>query len=222
MCQIRLFCSVLLLIAIQDATSYNSANSSYQVFEIPPIRSDHRSLTNKQISRRYFYRAYQDPEYFELKFDSVVFTKVPNLMLAINHNVSMLYSIRLQTLLSVMTPGAHSMLRFLVDGRVLTSNKLLPNNERRLRDQNLRGTSVCNLDLRGGAGSCSGTSAGSATSFFKSELFILPAGTHTVEVGVRTESPDLHLHAGELYAELTEYDPDLHIGLEYPTAPEYN
>lgn len=62
----------------------------------------------------------------------------------------------------------------------------------------------------------SGTAAGFTVPNFKSELLLMPPGTHLIEVGARTDKPVVHLHSGELLLEMTEYDPELHIGLSYP------
>ena len=80
-------------------------------------------------------------------------------------------------------------------------------------------TSIFALDFRGGSVFYSDSSHMLTVPYFKSELILMPPGTHLIEVGARTEEPILQLWCGEVILKITEYDPNLHIGLEYPSAP---
>ncbi|CAF3837987.1 unnamed protein product [Rotaria sp. Silwood1] len=191
--------------------------------KIPILQEKSDSIINKPLRPRYFYKRYQDPDMFEIGSSTATFVKIPGLSVAVHHTVPMIYKIRVQISSQLEKTAAHSLIRFLINDQVLISDQLLPNNDNRLKSGTVWDTNIIALDFRGGSLFYSG---GGATwlvvPYFKSELVLMPAGTHLIEVGARTEDPLLRIWGGELLVEVTEYDPDLYVGLAYPNVRRFD
>ena len=116
-------------------------------------------------------------------------------------------------------PQAHinGFVRFLIDGRILVSNYLLPNNARRHLLVPELGSNLDAMDHRAGGMIYSSGAPGIAMSCPKSDLIYMPAGTHVVEVGARTRyNGGLMVYGGELSVQLTQYHPEVNLALSHP------
>ncbi|CAF3601789.1 unnamed protein product [Rotaria socialis] len=207
---ILIFC-----INISTTIQSNSTSGYSDVIKIPSSQTSSLDRQCNCVPARYIYRRYQDPIKFELSQQADTFIKIPGLMVAAHHTKPMVYQIRYQGTCWIARNLAQSILTILIDNQVLIANQLLPNSNRRyaLASQ-IGGKSA---DLRGGSYWYSGTAAGASFSWYKTELVLMPAGTHVIEVGVRAENTILHLWGGELTIDMTEYDSAQYSTLTYPT-----
>jgi hypothetical protein len=138
-------------------------------------------------------------------------------MFAIHHKHPTVYQLHFQGSCLLSSAYIHGFVRFLIDGRVLVSNYLLPNNDQRhLRAPEL-GADLNQFDYRAGGMSFSSGSPHIAMSCPKSDLIYMPAGTHVVEVGARTYgNGGITVYGGELSVQLTQYDSKMNLELSHP------
>ncbi|CAF2118316.1 unnamed protein product [Rotaria magnacalcarata] len=208
---------LILIFCINISTTIQS-NSTSGYSDVIKVPSSQKSSLDGQcncLPARYIYRRYQDPIAIELSQRVATFIKIPGLMVAVHHTKPMVYQIRYQGTCWIARALAYSILTILIDNQVLIANQLLPNSDRRyaLASQ-IGGKSA---DLRGGSYWYSGSAAGTCFSWYKTELVLIPTGTHVIEVGVRAENTILHLWGGELTVDMTEYDSTQYSNLAYPT-----
>ncbi|CAF1166970.1 unnamed protein product [Adineta steineri] len=146
-----------------------------------------------------------------------IFTKIPGLMFVIHHTEPLVYQLQFQGSCQLFTPNINGFIRFLIDGRVLVRNYLLPNTDNRHLLVPELGSGVDNLDHIGGGMLYSAQSVGIAMSCPKSDLIYMPAGTHVVEVAARTNiNGPMVVWGGELSVQLTQYDPAVSLALSHP------
>ncbi|CAF1424636.1 unnamed protein product [Adineta ricciae] len=136
---------------------------------------------------------------------------------SVHHAAPMVYNIRFQGSCALMQTSNWALTRILINNKVLISNRLLPNNDQRHVVAPDLGKNIDESDTRGGSMHASGSTTSVAAVCSKSDLVLLPAGTHFIGVGGRTTGGPFHVWGGELLVEATEYDPRVHIGLSYPT-----
>ena len=164
------------------------------------------------------YLRYQETFDYTIGVSSYVFSKIPGLTFAINHDRPMLYRLQFQGSCVLSTRDNNGFVRFLIDGRVLISNYLVNNNDQRHLLAPELGSSVIEIDHRGGGMIYSGgggADVGMACS--KSDIVYMPQGTHIVEVAARMRDLGaLHVLGGQLSIELTQYDSDVNLGLSHP------
>lgn len=128
----------------------------------------------------------QDIISYTIPAPSDIFTKIPGLMLAIHHAHPTVYRLEFQGSCQLNAAAINGFVRFLIDGRLLVSNYLLPKNaQRRLVAPGLS-RELNEFDHRAGEMIMSAGSPGIAMSCPKSDLIYMPAGTHVVEVAART------------------------------------
>ncbi|CAF3265478.1 unnamed protein product [Rotaria sp. Silwood2] len=201
----------------RSESNSNVTRNVEDIIEIPIIQQRSQSIYTNPLKPQYFYTRYQDVDQLFIVASTATFTQIPGLSLAVHHAVPMIYKIQAQTSPQLQKPWAHCMIHILINEKVLISNKLQPNNDKRLIGIKVWNTNINFLDIEGGSLFCSGDASAPVVPFFKSELIIMPPGTYVIEVGARTDAPPLWIHGGELRVEMTEYDPNLHVGLTYPT-----
>jgi len=167
------------------------------------------------IQTNLFYTVYQTMYRYELNTVSTSFVKIPGLSFVFSHTVPLLYKIRFQGGCANLMADKASFLRIMIDNKILVSNKLLPNTDRRLDFAPYLGTSLREIDARGGVFLF--TPLASATSWeqfscAKTENVYLPAGMHSIDVVVRTDGV-FYGYTGELTVELVEYSSNSGINL---------
>lgn len=210
------FVSILLFFLCVSTTA--SSNSTYNGLEIIRIPSNQKRSSNGQcncLPSRFLYRRYQDPIKFEVTQVIDSFIKIPGLMMAVHHSDPMIFQIRYQGASYIANGYAFSITTILIDNRVLTANQLFPNNNRRHELASKIGGNEA--DYRGGKYWHSGGTSGLSLSSSRTELVLLPAGVHVIEVGVRAINTQLHLWGGELIVEVTEYDSRQYSSFTFPT-----
>jgi hypothetical protein len=192
--------------------SGNGLNSSMPIDVIQIQASTRFSTISGLIQAQHFYSKYQSMFGFILKSPSSTFIKIPGLTFAFSHTTPLLYKIRFQG--SCETgPVSHvwSFLRIMIDDKILVSNRLLPNNDQRALAMPSLGANLIDIDSRGGI-SIFSTAAWLFTPCAKSDNVYLPAGTHSIDVVVRT-GQQVHVFGGELNVELMQYNSDSSINL---------
>ncbi|CAF4236762.1 unnamed protein product, partial [Rotaria magnacalcarata] len=91
-------------------------------------------------------------------------------------------------------------LGFMIDNRILNSNRLLPNNNKRRQSVAADlGESIDAVDSRAGGPLINGPTGGYAFSCAKFDTVYLPRGTHVIEVAMRSTKPGTALIGGELH-----------------------
>jgi hypothetical protein len=159
----------------------------------------------------------QDTIFYTIPQPSNVFTKIPGLMFAISNAHPTVYRLQFQGSCQLTAAQINGFVRFLIDGRILVSNYLLPNNDRRHLVAPELGTDLHAFDHRGGGMIMSAGSPFIAMSCPKSDLVYMPAGTHVVEVAARTtHNGGIIVWGGELSVQLTQYDSTVNLELPHP------
>ena len=148
---------------------------------------------------------------------SDIFTTIPGLMFAIHHAHPIVYRLEFQGTCKLSATGSNGFVRFLIDGRVLVSNYLLPNTAQRHSVAPELGKDLNEFDYRAGGMIYNSESLGIAMSCPKSDLIYMPAGTHVVEVAARARgNGGINVYGGELSVQLTQYDSAVNLELSHP------
>lgn len=133
-----------------------------------------------------FFFAYQSADRFSLNTVSSNFIKIPGLSLVFYHAKPRLYKIRLQGHLYTVSLDTRTLMRFMIDDHILSSNKLYPNTEQRLNMQLPVGSyNLETLDWREGIFAFTESSRATMPCS-KTEIVYLPAGVHSIDVVSRT------------------------------------
>jgi hypothetical protein len=158
-----------------------------------------------------FFFAYQTIPAFILNTASTTFVKVPGLSLVFYNARPRLFRISIQGHMYTNTPYYASLMKVMIDEHILISNKLLPNNDQRYGMASAPGFDAWAIDRQGGIISYT-ASPGMAVSGFKRENVYLPAGTHSIDVVVRT-SKSVQVEGSELSVEVNDIPEGANINL---------
>ncbi|CAF1588316.1 unnamed protein product [Rotaria magnacalcarata] len=167
-----------------------------------------------------FHTQYQEPEQFTLNSDDTIFVKVPGLMFAVSHEQPTVYELHFRGSYRMWNFWYQLFLGFIIDNRILNSNRLLPNNDKHRQSVAADlGESIDAIDSRAGGPLINGPTGGYAFSCAKFDTAYLSRGTHIIEVAMRATKPETTMIGGESHAKLTQYDPDANINLSFPASP---
>jgi hypothetical protein len=158
-----------------------------------------------------FFFAYQIIPAFILNTASTTFVKVPGLSLVFYNARPRLFRISIQGHMYMSTPHCVSLMKVMIDEHILIWNKLLPNNDLRYGMAPAPGFDAWAIDRQGGIISYT-TSPGMAVSGFKRENVYLPAGTHSIDVVVRT-CQSVKVEGSELSVEVNDIPEGANINL---------
>lgn len=205
--------TLLLIFGFLLKAVFTASNSNTSVITIPAMRS---RISSSGISNQinHVFTRYQEAILFEAASVSASFIKIPGLSLAVHHDQSMFYRISFQGGCQSGTL-AYNFVHFLIDGRVLIENELLPNNDRRQTVAQHLGNNINEIDRRSG-GVYMGYNVPLVASCPRFQTVVLPRGTHTIDVGIRINTPTMNLIGGQLNVELSTYDSNEQLGLSYP------
>ncbi|CAF1489247.1 unnamed protein product [Rotaria magnacalcarata] len=207
---------LLLFLSNTLASESNITQHGTDVVEVKNVELKQRSYSHNLILDHSIHQRYQDPLNYYIGVPSEVFTKIPGLTFTVHHTKPMLYRLSFQALCTVSARGSNGFLRFLIDGRVLISNYLLPNNDKRQTSAPELGDSVLNIDHRGGGVLYTGDSPGAGLACLKWDDVYMREGTHIVEVSGRTGFGVLRVIGGQLSVDLIQYDSTANIQLPFP------
>jgi hypothetical protein len=215
-----MFATLALLLACMTAAFESASNTTLNDdmivrFRDVPLRSG--NYPQGAVVAHSIYIRRQDIISYTIPVPSDIFTKIPGLMLAVHHAHPIVYRLEFQGSCQLNAAAINGFVRFLIDGRVLVSNYLLPNNARRHWLAPELGTSLDEFDHHAGGMIMSAGSPGIAMSCPKSDLIYMPAGTHVVEVAARTRyNGGIIVWGGELSVQLTQYDAAVNLELSHP------
>jgi hypothetical protein len=214
---LTLFTGLIVCITAAYASVLNTTHDHPLVVEFQDVSRHRDNYPQGVVVAHSIYFRSQDSIHYYIPQPSDVFTKIPGLMFAIHHKHPTVYQLHFQGSCLLSSAYIHGFVRFLIDGRVLVSNYLLPNNDQRhLRAPEL-GADLNQFDYRAGGMIYSGGSPGIAMSCPKSDLIYMPAGTHIVEFAARTRyHGGITVWGGEISVQLTQYDSKMNLGLSHP------
>jgi hypothetical protein len=132
-----------------------------------------------------FFFAYQTDARFFLNTASTAFVKVPGLSLVFYIDRPRLFRISIQGQMYTSALNSGSLIKVMINEHILISNKLLPNNDQRFGVASAPGNDLWSKDWQGGI-LLHSTASYVTVSGFKRESVYLPAGTHSINVVVRT------------------------------------
>ena len=209
--------SILLWVWLLTSVAAQSESSTNGTVVFPNARS----FTGASVVRaQRFYTKYMAGSRFDLTAASATFVKIPGLIVSVNHDTPILYKIWFSAgCYMTHYAASSSFVHFMIDDWILIGNKLLPNTATRLAYAFTLGDSLSVVDAHGASYLRSSDSTGTYYTCSKYELVYLPPGLHVIEAAVRTEQPSLLVHAGTLTVELTQYETNTNIDLEYPSKP---
>ena len=184
-----MFATLALLLVCMTAAYESVLNTTLKddlivQFRDVPLRS--RNYPQGAVVAHSIYFRRQDIISYTIPAPSDIFTKIPGLMFAIRHTHPTVYRLEFQGSCQLNAVAINGFVRFLIDGRLLVSNYLLPNNAQRHLVAPELGRDLNEFDHRAGGMIRSAGSPGIAMSCPKSDLIYMPAGTHVVEVAART------------------------------------
>ncbi|CAF3315300.1 unnamed protein product [Rotaria socialis] len=165
---------------------------------------NNRNRNGYAYSTPQFFLRTQTPVSFYFTTAMVGFVKVPGLSLALHHSRARLYEIRFQGSLYTTALAKRSYIRIMIDDAILISNKLYPNTEERKRLDPSFENNLLNSDIQGGIYLYS-SSSNIVFPCVKFETAYIPAGTHSIDVVIRTEDTII-VHGSELFVKVFDID----------------
>ncbi|CAF1464736.1 unnamed protein product [Rotaria magnacalcarata] len=208
--------TILLFVTVFSFSITRSTSNKTAIFHVPIGRS---AQIHNVIRTQTFHTRYQEPEQFTLNSDDTIFVKVPGLMFVVSHEQPTVYELRFRGSCRMWNSWYQLFLGFMIDNRILNSNRLLPNNNKRRQSVAADlGESIDAIDSRAGGPLINGPTGGYAFSCAKFDTVYLPRGTHVIEVAMRSTKPGTAVIGGELHVKLTQYDPNADINLSFPAS----
>lgn len=151
-----------------------------------------------------FYFKYQLDRVFHLNTASMTFVKIPGLSFVFHHSRPSIYKIYFQGMVYANNLDCRTWIRMMIDDQVLIANKLYPNTEGRFTIDPSIGRDSMAIDWRAGIYVYSLSSVIVVPSV-KREVVLIAAGTHSIDIGIRTER-GVGVHGAELSLEIIELD----------------
>lgn len=191
-------------------TGFGQSSNSTSIVKIA------RTTNNSPPLPQYF-NFYQSEHETVFTNPSNTYLRVPGLSFTVYHAQPAVYELKFQATCGGLKTWTCSFRHFMVDGRILISNYLLPNNDQRPVVAPELGTNIHVIDSRDGGVFANG---GLDTYFYSScdisDIIHLSPGIHAIDVVVRTQHM-LRVVGGVFSVKLTQYSTAADINLSTPT-----
>ncbi|CAF0951863.1 unnamed protein product [Didymodactylos carnosus] len=163
-----------------------------------------------------YYCKYQNPYVYALNDRLDIFSKIPGLTSTFTLPQPTLYKITFQANCKVAVPG-RLFLRIMVNDQLIIGDRLIPNTSDRHLNQTILGTTLTEVDCRGGCFQYSGIDrvewGWTEYACSKTEIIYLKPGVHVFDVGVRINEREFEIIGGILQFELIQYEQNSNIGI---------